>query len=504
MTRLGSTYWMQDRSSSDAQRLVVMLLLLGVCLLAMPQLALGQTASNLWTSETDKGKWAKLTLHPAAEPTPAMKYHLLPAFLDRLPGNAAVDYGKVTAEKTSTLGNRDWMKKHVYDRLDAPLEGLRGVEFDPREKSMREDSDLPVLFESLELAARRESCDWQLPIREGKFYSLLIPEAQQTREFGRLLFVRARIQIANGQYDQAIRTLQSGYALARNAAQAPTLVHGLVGVAIAGMMDQCVFEMAQQPGSPNLYWALTSLPEPLIDTRQAVEAEANSIYLMWPELRDVATSTRGAEYWRQALQKVWEDLIALNRGSEFAKRPEALTALTLKAYPMAKESLIAEGMAAEKVEAMPVPQVVTLHMVRTYEKFRDDHFKWFHVPYWQAREGLDRADREYTAVVRERREILPMLFSNILLPAVVSARGSFARSERANALLRLIEALRLYAAAHEGRLPETLGDITAVPIPIDPITGKPFEYRREGDRAFIEGPRMWGQLLKIEIQMAGE
>ncbi len=439
----------------------------------MPQLVLGQTASDWWTLETDKGKWVKLTLHPAAEPVPAMKYHLLPGLLERLPGNAAVDYGKVTAEKSATFGNQEWRKKHVYDRLGTPLEELRGAAFDPQEQSMREDAELPVLFQALELASRRESCDWQLPIREGKFYSLLIPEAQQTREFARLLFVRARIQIANGQYDQAIRMLKSGYALARNAGQAPTLIHGLVGTAIAGMMDQCVLEMAQQPGAPNLYWALTELPQPLIDIRPGIEAEANAIYLTWPELREVATSTCGAEYWRETLQKVWEELIHMDEGKKFAKRPETLAALTSKAYPAAKEALIAEGMAADKVEAMPAPQVVLLHMMRSYEKSRDASFKWFYVPYWQAREGLDRA-----AAATERRESLSSFLSNMLLPAMPKARGAFARSERSNAVLRLLEALRIYAAAHEGRLPDTLGDVTEVPVPIDPFTGKPFEYRR--------------------------
>src|SRR6185312_7009446 len=37
----------------------------------------------------------RLTLHPAAEPRPALKYELLPSLLDRRPGNAAVLYNKI-------------------------------------------------------------------------------------------------------------------------------------------------------------------------------------------------------------------------------------------------------------------------------------------------------------------------------------------------------------------------------------------------------------------------
>jgi tetratricopeptide (TPR) repeat protein len=479
------------------------ILLACTCLLAAPRLAAAETARDWWLLETSKERSVKLVLHPAAMPVPVMKYHLLPEFLDRLPGNAAVDYGKVTAEKYKTFGNHEWMKKNVYDRMNAPLEELRDAEFDPPEKSWNADGELAGLFQTLERAAKRESCDWQVPIRTEPFYSILLPELQQTREFGRLLIVRARIQIAHGQYDQAIKTLQSGYALARNVSQAPTLVHGLVGITIAAMMDQCVFELAQQPGAPNLYWALTSLPQPLIETRQAFEAEANAPYLMWPELREVATSTRGTEYWRKTLQKIGDQLLQMSEGEEYANRPEALAAMALKAYPMAKDSLIAQGMPAEKVEAMPVPQVVLLAMTRAYERLRDDEFKWFYVPYWQARPALERGERERVSTVAAQREIL-LSIGYALLPAVKSSRGALARSERSTAVLRLIEALRIYGAAHEGQLPDTLNDLTEVPVPIDPFTGKPFEYRREGDRAIIEGPPMPGLLLKLEIQMAGK
>jgi hypothetical protein len=48
--------------------------------------------------------------------------------------------------------------------------------------------------------------------------------------------------------------------------------------------------------------------------------------------------------------------------------------------------------------------------------------------------------------------------------------------ERNLAALRVIEALRIYAAAHDSKLPESLSDVHEVPIPSDPGTGQPFEY----------------------------
>jgi hypothetical protein len=60
-----------------------------------------------------------------------------------------------------------------------------------------------------------------------------------------------------------------------------------------------------------------------------------------------------------------------------------------------------------------------------------------------------------------------------------------ARRERELFALRVVEALRIYAAAHEGRLPDKLDDVKEVPLPNDPGTGKPFEYSREGETATL-------------------
>ncbi len=82
-----------------------------------------------------------------------------------------------------------------------------------------------------------------------------------------------------------------------------------------------------------------------------------------------------------------------------------------------------------------------------------------------------------------------------------AAQSAVARNDREIAVLRTIEALRMYAAANEGRLPEKLSDLT-VPVPIDAVTGKPFEYQLRDDTAVIEGPPLPGILLRLEIKVA--
>jgi hypothetical protein len=75
------------------------------------------------------------------------------------------------------------------------------------------------------------------------------------------------------------------------------------------------------------------------------------------------------------------------------------------------------------------------------------------------------------------------LFSD-LLPDVVATRRLQARLGQRVALLRHVEALRLYAAAHQGKLPARLADC-GVPLPADPFTGKPFRYEADGATAHL-------------------
>jgi hypothetical protein len=78
------------------------------------------------------------------------------------------------------------------------------------------------------------------------------------------------------------------------------------------------------------------------------------------------------------------------------------------------------------------------------------------------------------------------LFADLLLPAVHKVRRREGMLDQRIALLRHVEALRLYAADHDGKLPATLDEV-AVPLPVDPFTGKPFLYKLEGATAHIRG-----------------
>jgi hypothetical protein len=54
------------------------------------------------------------------------------------------------------------------------------------------------------------------------------------------------------------------------------------------------------------------------------------------------------------------------------------------------------------------------------------------------------------------------------------------------AVLQCVEAIRSYAASHDGQLPQNLADIKESPAPDDPLSGKAFRYTRTGVTAVLE------------------
>jgi hypothetical protein len=128
---------------------------------------------------------------------------------------------------------------------------------------------------------------------------------------------------------------------------------------------------------------------------------------------------------------------------------------------------------------MPMLQVFTIHAFREFRKLQDEVFKWYGLPYPQALAGLHNVD----AMLKEHRKRLTGAPFVDVLPAVTKVLTAAARLDRRFAAQRCIEAIRLYAATHDGKLPAALADINEVPVPDDPMLGKPFEYESSGDHA---------------------
>ncbi len=437
-------------------------------------------------SPPEPPKAIKITLHPMAAPRPALKYRLLPSILDTRPGNAAVLWNRIPAEETRYF-NELYKEGGTLEKIDQwmqiPLADSREKEF--RAKHPEIEMNLGI-YRDMARAARFESCDWQLPIHEGNVFSILIPELQQMRMYARMLAAKARFEIAEGKYDQAVETLQTGFALARDAARGPTLIHSLVGSACAALMSEQIQQLVQQPDAPNLYWALTALPRPLIDYRPGFEAECDGLLLEFPDLKDLDKKDLAPDQWAKLLEKTVVEFMALGGLSEMGEPPVQLptAAMALQGYPVAKQYLIEHGRPAAEVEAMPVAKAILIYGVQRYQELRDETFKAVFLPYADGKKWLLQGEEAVKTAAARHQEVIP--FGAMLLPAIAKAKTSEARTQWTVARLRIFEALRIYAAGHEGKLPEKLEDVAEVPIPRNPFDDKPFLYHCEGNRAVLD------------------
>ena len=155
-----------------------------------------------------------------------------------------------------------------------------------------------------------------------------------------------------------------------------------------------------------------------------------------------------------------------------------------KLHRQAKQYLISHGYAPNYVEAMPVKQVIVAYSFERYQYWQDEMLKLSGLPYYEAYERMGNVEQKFGRDAR--RDVAEGAPFNELVASFGKVYFYVANISRQIAVLRIIEAIRIYAADHDSKLPGRLGDITQVPIPIDPITGTNFKYKVTGDTAVID------------------
>jgi hypothetical protein len=468
-----------------------------------------------------------MVIRPAPAPVPALKYRIVPEGRTLVPGNAAVFYHRAIqmflTRRQSALAYAQAQKESPPPGDDATFSWVNGPLRDiPRDKARAQIQAYTYVLNEVELGAMRKVCDWEFDLRKEGF-SLLIPEIQEMRALGRLVALRARLAVLEGKTDEAVHWLQVGLVMSRHVSQGPTLIQALVGCNINGMMARAFEDLIQAPGTPSLYWALANRPRPFIDLTAPFEGERVMFESELPMLRELDygpwTLEKACRFGTELQRKLgsWDDSdlgSSLGRGSLDSSPPRiedltgrlVMVGMVAKVYPDAKRALIARGRSAAEVEAMPALQVVLIDTVWGFDRFQDDVYKWTGLPYRQSSQAID-LELKRTYVDLKQTKPLLALFTAVL-PALNSARLAAVRVDRQLDALQCIEAIRLYAAAHDGTLPTSLEAIAEAPTPLDPATGKPFDYKIDGATAILSAPLPPGApnhpsyMLRYELKLS--
>lgn len=453
----------------------------------------------------------RMTVTPAAEPTPAFAYRLIKP-LDQLnEGNAPAYYRRIHAEsvlRTAQSAMEEKVGREWYDWLDAdvpisqlPLDDVR------RAAQFCEE----VVTHGARAGADCKRVDWGVApetLEGPAAIEFLLPEFQAMRELTRMVALHTRLAIAERRYADAIDWMRVNYRMGHDTAQVPFLVCGLVGIAQMGITDNNVLDLIAAPGSPNLYWALAELPEPIIPLREAVQLEMSLGPRVFPFLRDAENATHTQEEWNRLFGEAFAPLARLSGDSPdlSAQLASAFSGVGagMLGYSHAKQRLVDWGYAGDEVEGMAVGQVLAIYSARAYQVHADAAAKDCYLPWSEVSKG-DPAWRRLSQAGPfsddPDRELIPI--ANTLTPAVRTCRNAVARTEREIALLRAIEAVRMHAA-EAGALPASLAEVKCVLVPDNPSTGEPFEYQLDGGVATFHLPMSDGHRVerRYEIRLA--
>jgi len=301
----------------------------------------------------------ELTVYPSKPASSGRKYHLLPTDKQKSDSDGVKLYEKAVQ---SLHSDDRQTEQQIREMVEPALNKL------PIEEAQSILKKYSGTIDLVTQAGLCRECKW--PAAEaGQVSQEVTRDLSKYRRIAYILALKARVEMAQGKYEKAIETIQTGLAAGKNIGENPILVQGLVGVAISTVILKQVDELVQCSGQISLYEALAGLPRPLVDVNKPIAAELAS---------------------------------------------------------------------------------------------------------------LD-SNPKYNVMVRK-------MMKKQLEPAHKRVRLTMNRLDRHAAGLQCVEALRLYAGAHQGKFPDSLSAIKEVEVPDDPMTKKAFVYSSTATEAVLKGP----------------
>jgi len=454
-------------------------------LVVMSSVAVAQPAP-----EVKEGKQVfAITLSPMAAPKPLSNYYLTPQYKEQQPGDQLSGFMKCFMEQTLFFNAENQAKRQKL--LEIPLsefpdakgnaEALAGIAYPRRSTGLAGNIDLAARY------TRTEWNEYFLFRKDG--IDTLLPEVQYIRRLALVLHVRLRAEVKQGDFDRAIVTVRSMTGLARMFETHPTMIGNLVGIAIQSIAWNGVEEMIAQPGCPNLYWSLVELPNPPHSSSRGYEGERAILMTELDYLLTLDRPTTAQEETRCVgfLQRLINEDAPGMDGVKYRKEVRAKLARFVAdeaRVEAARGRLVSVGkMKPDAVKGFSPMQVTLTDDILTYQILRDEMRKYHNLPFEIAVAGIDDQEKLLKAVTPET------VAARALLPGMKWARDAEVRTAQRVALLRILEALRLHGAASNGELPATLAD-TKLPMPLDPVTGKAFEYSVKDGVATLSGGKI--------------
>ena len=281
----------------------------GVWLYLLPALSGSMVNGQVAVEEQPKsgGKIYRMKITPAGEPSPIFKHRFCVPPQDTIPANAATLYLRSFGERFldgpldeayEEFGDEEVKKWFSTDGV--PIESLLKT---PAKKVSETFDD--YINTHIERATRCRYCDWGLAEEDLKgmeLYSFLFPSLKNTRSISRVLALQTRVAIAEQRFDRAAELIRMNYQLAGNVGKIKFIVAGMTGIHGVHTANNTVIDLIATPNSPNMYYALTELPRPIIDLREGWRLELNALENFFSDALDAEQADLSVESWRNKNQ----------------------------------------------------------------------------------------------------------------------------------------------------------------------------------------------------------
>ena len=417
----------------------------------------------------------------APEPQPAMRYRFWPSADSLQSGSGHPMLLKVIVE----IKIRPEATKEINELSNGSLSTPEAV--DSARKLLKSLDYQISLLRAMAFCRdmRWEGGPWRGRVDGPDAYLFQLGEIQESRLIARLLMLKARVHLIDRNFDAACNTILIGFRLSFLVGQGDSVIQNLVSVAISAMMRALIEEMIQTPGSPNLYWALLSVPTPLVSMREPFEQELAGILRAFPDLAQARSAGWTEEEARQRWTRAVTDLAKVSdeRMTDLSGLG-ILQALDTSLYvELARSRLRAAGVTEEELLKLAPSAIVMTDTTMELQRRSDELMKSTLLP--------GRARRTYILahslalnewarqVENERTTSGASLFLSVLSPNIGQAKTAEDRQPTVLRRLATLEAVRMHVATHNGAVPLTLNELSPVPALHAFDTETPFEYRIE-------------------------
>ncbi|MEZ6039207.1 MAG: hypothetical protein R3C20_01790 [Planctomycetaceae bacterium] len=445
-----------------------------------------------------------ISVQPAAEPSPALRLKFYPPKWQRKPDQAVLHFSRamllanqIPAEARKLWQSEEWQTDNGNGKSPSDKELGDAV------------GGLASVFAELHAMAISEdfTFDHRLrDIRGAAVYEYLLPDVQEARTLARLLKLQIRHQRQQRDFDGAVASISDGIRLAEFVGQGEGLIQQLVGIAVAGMMRDEITLLIQTEGCPNLYWALASIPRPLISVSDSIQWELHNLAQVFPMLEE---STQGI-WSQQTADEKWRSLTEGIQKLSWGDSSDSLLAMAVIGATQtenARQRLLQSGFPASQLNQMPQLQILLLDTHHEVHRLGDEAGKAQLLPPAMAMQLGIQQQKQFQTWLREHQlTSVSGILAGLLFPSVIQGQEAGLRCTLGFDRLMTLEALRMHAATHDGQLPATLEELAPVPAMLDPYTNRPFEYsvtEKDGHRIVTlkaAGPATWKALQILKVQ----